>query len=169
MAAVAAAPLLDLAALPAPGPAPRGGSDTLRCAETMVPYEVGRLAITPEDFARVVVEHVAASGAAGGLAVRLGRMDPDDDLLHAVEALCALGLDEDVAWVVFAHWVNVRLDGAHDVGVTAVLAPLVSALAPALVLSAIQTLDHWRQAPSPLPGGDGPSSRLQRLRRALIR
>ncbi|NRF65438.1 VWA domain-containing protein [Aquincola sp. S2] len=167
----AAAPMMDFcAAMPAPiaaaGGKPAVAFDSLMCSEAETPYDAGPPpAITPEDFARAVVEHVRATGAPDGLAVQLGRQDPDDDLLRAIDVLRALGLDEDMAWLVFAHWVNVRIDGAHDAAVTAVLAPHASLLAADVVLSAMQALDRWRLAPGPLPG----DTRAQRLKRAMAR
>jgi Ca-activated chloride channel family protein len=121
---------------------------------------------TLEEMARAVMAHIELTGTPAGVAAYCEALGVGHELAQALGQLRACGLSDDEAWIVFAHWMNVRMGGMGDVHVTATLAAHLSALPMHALLAATQGLDGWFRG-SKIPAAG--AMRTERLRRAMVR
>ena len=117
-------------------------------------------------IARLVSDHIDQVGALQNLAESCDGLDLHADARQAIEDAVSLGLNLDQAWLLLAHWVNIRANGLADASLKARLQPLVDAIDPALASSATKVFER-QLGGYPIDGWT--LTRVQRLRRALGR
>jgi hypothetical protein len=117
-------------------------------------------------MARSVADHIGQVGALQNLAESCAGLNLHADVRQAIEDVVNLGLSLDQAWLLLAHWVNIRASGLADVGMAARLRPMVDAIDPALASAATQVFER-QLGGYPIDGWT--LTRVQRLRRALGR
>ena len=118
-------------------------------------------------IALAVVEHLAHGGQIQGLAAHceaLGLLHPDVRL--ALERAIDLGTSDGHAWLLLAHWVNVRRNGLGRSTIAAALQPHLAGLGAGLIDKSVRLFDQLLGC-YPIVAWD--LSRTQRLRRALVR
>ena len=117
-------------------------------------------------MARSVADHIDQVGALQNLAESCDGLDLHADARQAIEDAVSLGLSLDQAWLLLAHWVNIRANGLADASLKARLQPLVDAIDPALASSATKVFERQLGG---YPNDGWTLTRVQRLRRALGR
>lgn len=94
-------------------------------------------------MARSVGDHIDRFGCLHMLARVCAGLNLHTDVRQAIEEVGQLGFSPDHAWLLLAHWVNVRANGLADVDMKAMLQPLVDALDPALASAAGKVFEQW--------------------------
>lgn len=118
---------------------------------------------TLEGLYVAVIEHLRLGGAAAHVADTCWRMPIHPEVRRAIEELVALGMDVNAAWLLLAHWVNVRrgTDGTPE---ATVLEGELGTLSRELKTAGLRTVED-------LLGGfqveRWPRSRRDRLARAM--
>ena len=117
-------------------------------------------------IALAVVEHLAHGGHVQGLAVHCRALNMHPEARAALDQAVDLGASEAYAWLLLAHWTNVRRNGLGRSTIAAALQPHLAGLDASLIDKCVKLFDQ-------LLGGYGTDgwnlSRTQRLRRALVR
>jgi Ca-activated chloride channel family protein len=117
-------------------------------------------------MARSVADHIDQSGSLQSLAESCGDLNLHADARRAIDDVVNVGLSVDQAWLLLAHWVNVRAGGLADVGLKALLQPMVNAVDPAIASAATKVFERQLGG---YPNDGWTLTRVQRLRRALGR
>lgn len=115
---------------------------------------------------RSVADNIDQVGDLQNLAESCNGLDLHADARQAIEDAVRLGLSLDQAWLLLAHWVNIRANGLADSSLKARLQPLVDAIDPALASSASKVFERQLGG---YPNDGWTLTRVQRLRRALGR
>jgi hypothetical protein len=121
---------------------------------------------TLTEMARSVAGHIDQVGALQNLAESFDGLALHADARQVIEDAVSLGLSLDQAWLLLAHWVNMRANGLADASLKASLQPLVDAIDPALASSATKVFERQLGG---YPNDGWTLTRVQRLRRALGR
>jgi len=117
-------------------------------------------------MARSVADHIDLVGSLQNVAESCANLDLHADARQAIEDAVKLGISLDQAWLLLAHWVNVRVNGLADASLKARLQPLVDAIDPSLASSATKVFERQLGG---YPNDGWALTRVQRLRRALGR
>jgi Ca-activated chloride channel family protein len=117
-------------------------------------------------MARSVADHIDLVGSLQNVAESCANLDLHADARQAIEDAVKLGISLDQAWLLLAHWVNVRVNGLADASLKARLQPLVDAIDPSLASSATKVFERQLGG---YPNDGWTLTRVQRLRRALGR
>ena len=119
-----------------------------------------------QELADAVVEHLSHGGRLAGLPAHCSAFARHDSVTQAIARAAGAGIAENQFWLLLAHWVNDRDDGANAAWIDELLAPFVQTMDRTVVNSLMQILDevlgrsHLRA---------WPATRTQRLRGALAR
>jgi hypothetical protein len=89
-----------------------------------------------------------------------------DSVTEAIARTAGAGIDESQFWLLLAHWVNDRDDGANAAWIDELLAPFLQMLDRRVITSARQILDD---ALGRFALDAWPATRSQRLRAAMAR
>ncbi len=119
-----------------------------------------------QELADAVVEHLSHGGRLAGLPAHCSAFALHDSVNQAIAQAAGAGIDERQFWLLLAHWVNDREDGANAAWIDELLAPFLETLGRPVVTRARQVLDDvlGRSALQAWP-----ATRSQRLRTALAR
>jgi hypothetical protein len=119
-----------------------------------------------KEIALSVVDHLAHGGQIRGLAAHCQALALHPDVRMVLDQVVALGISDGQAFLLLAHWTNVRKDGLASSFITAAMQPHVDRLDGSLIEQCIKLFDR-------LLGGyaiDGWNlSRTKRLQRSLSR
>jgi hypothetical protein len=119
-----------------------------------------------KEIALSVVDHLAHGGQIRGLAAHCQALALHPDVRMVLDQVVALGISDGQAFLLLAHWTNVRTDGLASSFITAAMQPHVDRLDGSLIEQCIKLFDR-------LLGGyaiDGWNlSRTKRLQRSLSR
>lgn len=115
-------------------------------------------------FASSVTQHLASGRSLDALPAQCEALNVHDVVRNALDEVAQRGLSPAQAWLLLAHWVNVRLDGLGDADQQQLLKPFVAAIDPELMASVLSLYERTLGA-CPLNGW--PQSRSQRLRQAF--
>jgi hypothetical protein len=119
-----------------------------------------------QELADAVAEHLSRGGQLAGLPTHCSAFALHGSVTEAIARVAGSGIDESQFWLLLAHWVNDRDDGANAAWIDELLAPFLETFDHVAVTSALQilddvlghvSLDAW------------PEKRSQRLRDALAR
>ena len=117
-------------------------------------------------LARYVTQYLASGRSLGDLPAQCEALSVHAEARHVLDEAVQLGLSPAQAWLLLAHWVNVRVDGLADADQQQLLEPFLAAIDPELVASVVSLYERTLGA-RPLHGW--PQSRSERLRLALGR
>ncbi len=119
-----------------------------------------------QELADAVVEHLSHGGRLAGLPSHCSAFVLHDSVTEAIARTAGAGIDESQFWLLLAHWVNDRDDGANAAWIDELLAPFLQMLDRRVITSARQILDD---ALGRLALDAWPATRSQRLRAAMAR
>jgi Ca-activated chloride channel family protein len=119
-----------------------------------------------QELADAVAEHLSHGGQLAGLPAHCRALALHGSIAEAIARAADSGIDEARFWLLLAHWVNDREDGAHAAWTDELLAPFLQTCDSAVVKSALEILDD---VVGHVSLSAWPETRSRRLRSALAR
>ncbi len=154
-----AAACFDAAAAASRQPRPRRTAGVRMVVATPQPQTLERMAMA-------VVQHLSKGGQLAGLSAHCRQHALHPEAEQALEQAQALGASADAAWLLLAHWVNLRSKGVAGAEATAALQTPVRRLEARLVADCLALFDSLLGG---YPNTAWTLSRAQRLQRAVTR